>query len=938
MRMIGDAADEFKSCYRLLPLDSLSACFFRRNSAGDSKLRALAEKFSGDVMIEFLKFESAIEVYSLTTPELLEQGVQAVDQLLNSFGQSAANASRNCVFCHQPTYHTFVVCGHHYCKECLFSYSQAQASSGSLPLTCPKCNTDISILDIKSSLSPEELGALAMQVVRAMIKATPNYPLALCKRAECGGLMNRNAGYSACPTCGVAQCPECMVEEDSRHAGNTCREHRRLVRAEGQLQLDALLQKAKDFVKAEWKSGQILRIEENPGLKNGCPAMHRFCAGLQQKGGLAALQSHFFAWHGTSEPSVPPICHHGFDPNKRSGQACGPGEYFGYNSQVSHGYCRGGSKMLVALLLRVEELTTRENFCYVVNNPKDWSVAYCVPFLVISFGTDTGTTPFISSAPVPLPFNMASLNDDDDDDDDDEDGSVKIEGQKATSLMRYTYSMPFRWHWMADSGKFEPYNDAINSLLETSYTYFKSGNAHGVFTTPPIVRYIDDLPQSYQIDFIANTQTNLKTGYVRKIRRDALDVAHNEDITWEVHASDWRPLETLVQQSVEKSFRAYIDGRGPGVVQTQYPGRPEFYSLDFINGTQTNLLSKTTRAIRRNVTSEISASTVVFSLPAAAASNLSILASKDNLSNLNNKLCKIVQRAAGENCKWSVPSVHVDVQQRTVTLAVRGVAATIAGILAGEIQANIHKCLRSTSIRLQLNGPGVSSTLSNPRLMTLTSSLSPLLGRTRNDAMLFLAHTMVWVVGCSIYGGFVRDWVIRGESANDIDTLLCRSGEPEVERVKDLLLRTISMHPIELVSSRRKGAAYCLQFSGPWSGEPIDIHLIDPNLPRPPPKVDCDAGNLCITRNGLGKKEERAGGNQLPLIKCVEHCLKKKFVFFYNIPDQHQMAMPRLKMYFSRGWKCLSTIPEPYASSNELQTYKSLQTPMNKYKDVQWWV
>jgi hypothetical protein len=55
---------------------------------------------------------------------------------------------------------------------------------------------------------------------------------------------------------------------------------------------------------------------------------------------------------------VPLICNVGFDPHVRSGQAMGPGEYFGGAPTVSLSYCRGQGRMLVARVLNVPGVTT----------------------------------------------------------------------------------------------------------------------------------------------------------------------------------------------------------------------------------------------------------------------------------------------------------------------------------------------------------------------------------------------------------------------------------------------------------------------------------------------------------------------------------------------------------------------------------------------------
>ena len=56
-------------------------------------------------------------------------------------------------------------------------------------------------------------------------------------------------------------------------------------------------------------------------------------------------------FHGSAEANMEVICREGLDPQRRSGQAYGPGEYFGADAAVSHGYCKGGRKMLVFIVL-----------------------------------------------------------------------------------------------------------------------------------------------------------------------------------------------------------------------------------------------------------------------------------------------------------------------------------------------------------------------------------------------------------------------------------------------------------------------------------------------------------------------------------------------------------------------------------------------------------
>ncbi|CAF5177045.1 unnamed protein product, partial [Rotaria magnacalcarata] len=44
----------------------------------------------------------------------------------------------------------------------------------------------------------------------------------------------------------------------------------------------------------------------------------------------------------------------------------------------------------------------------------------------------------------------------------------------------------------------------------------------------------------------------------------------------------------MIQQAIETAFQAYSSGIGESSVVIRFPGRPEQYELDFVNGRQTN--------------------------------------------------------------------------------------------------------------------------------------------------------------------------------------------------------------------------------------------------------------------------------------------------------------------------------------------------------------
>ena len=107
-----------------------------------------------------------------------------------------------------------------------------------------------------------------------------------------------------------------------------------------------------------------LPIWSNPKSAPGQPLYERFVAAWQR----APNQQIQLVFHGTSEQNIATICTDGLDPARRAGQACGPGEYFGKQMAVSHGYCRGGRHMLIfAVLLDRSGVTYNQGGVIVIN-------------------------------------------------------------------------------------------------------------------------------------------------------------------------------------------------------------------------------------------------------------------------------------------------------------------------------------------------------------------------------------------------------------------------------------------------------------------------------------------------------------------------------------------------------------------------------------------
>ncbi|CAF4848891.1 unnamed protein product [Rotaria magnacalcarata] len=233
--------------------------------------------------------------------------------------------------------------------------------------------------------------------------------------------------------------------------------------------------------------------------------------------------------------------------------------------------------MIIAFILQTDRVQMRPGFCYVVNNPIDWSAAFNLPVAVLTYGNNSSgdhASPFPDVTPTPI-----------------DQIPIKI-----------TWQPPFRWFWQRNGQTFEPYNDVINIMLEQYYENWKRGKGPSSLTTPPLIRYIDDMPQTYDIDFVKNIQKNTQTGFRRRLERrhleqQQLETSRNWFFLNEHHV--WMAYESMIQQAIETAFQAYSSGIGESSVVIRFPGRPEQYELDFVNGRQTNKSSGEVRIIER---------------------------------------------------------------------------------------------------------------------------------------------------------------------------------------------------------------------------------------------------------------------------------------------------------------------------------------------------
>ena len=433
MRRITDYSDDFNQRFREYELNATVAAFFGRQKAASVKLQQIASQWSSkSCSVSFIPKTSTIII--IGKPDvLLTDIIDCEKEVVNLLGELTATTNddeseeeeeeeedddeeesdvtnikavrqdRHCVFCKQKSSistNLFRICGHPYCR-CV---AQSLNSSTSFPLRCKDCQLNIHIRDIQIIFSNNE--QLFMHLLKNSIQ---NYLTTnaqqddriFCPNHECDGLIKFNLGYQTCLTCGRSVCSKCQVIDDELHVNRTCDQ---LLEAKKHLEfVPQLLKAAKKFVKDNWPIDDEMRpiggIDENPYLEKRYKSLKRFYQGMKTLGHPFPpdLSRGFFAYHDTTPQAILSICQNGFDPERRSNQVHGRGEYFGVTAGVSHGYTQNGSQtyfrqMIITFLLRCPQITTKENFCYVVDNPIDSKYAFNLPVLIITYGQMSKST------------------------------------------------------------------------------------------------------------------------------------------------------------------------------------------------------------------------------------------------------------------------------------------------------------------------------------------------------------------------------------------------------------------------------------------------------------------------------------------------------------------------------------------------------------------
>jgi hypothetical protein len=218
-----------------------------------------------------------------------------------------------------------------------------------------------------------------------------------------------------------------------------------------------------------WSLGQPVT---NPCLRTGA-VYHQFLAALGDAPLLDAdgtlAKDVLLVYHGTpSVENAERIMCEGFDPNKRSGQDYGPGEYFADAPSTPLDYAGGtGAVMLCAVFIRAKIVSRARisgQYYTIVNTPKDRSAAYALPLVALP-------------CTIKMPGTQCSLC---------------THGATFNQYVEFT----------SDGGQWQRMSAQDSSAVSTSHP-----------GQPVAMNGFE-----YVYDLTAMTQTNTKTGKVRSIR------------------------------------------------------------------------------------------------------------------------------------------------------------------------------------------------------------------------------------------------------------------------------------------------------------------------------------------------------------------------------------------------------------------------------------
>ncbi|CAF1053309.1 unnamed protein product [Didymodactylos carnosus] len=572
IRFLGEYSVEFDKRFHLIPVDLATSNILRKNRAGNEKLVELQKKWSeNNCSITYLYTTKQIRVYGSNVAQVA-LCVHEVNNLLEELGSSLTKFT--CDFCHTENSSTesFLICGHHYCK-CIIGNIDSI-----FPIKCRKCNDHIHIKDLEKIIyNINEFEQLCKKSLQYYLESDQNEKRTFCLYEGCSGLIEKNAGYYSCSTCNHMVCVNCKVTDQEEHEGKSCSDYIRSITMQGSF-VEQVLSAGEKFIREDWSIDlpPIQRIYPNPYLKRGCPGFERFLnAILISNIKSISIANGIFAYHATSETALDSICFNSFNPKLRYVQLHGPGEYFGLSAAISRAYSKdeNPNKMIVVWLLKCERLKKIPGSSYLMNNPVDWSHTFAIAVSIVTYGKETNIPAPIFSQIIPDNFTTDIVS---------------------------LWKAPYRWHWTDDHHCLIPYDDRINSFLEHNYDKYRLHTAGVVCITPPLIRFSDDQPRTYEINFRNSEQISKINKRRRRIERKRAEIRSTKSSSWSYLDEKyiWCEYDSAVQDRIERYYKRYCAGADWSSVKMRIPGRSEIYEINFVLGAQINLATNVSKPIK----------------------------------------------------------------------------------------------------------------------------------------------------------------------------------------------------------------------------------------------------------------------------------------------------------------------------------------------------
>ncbi|KAG9392317.1 Helicase conserved C-terminal domain [Carpediemonas membranifera] len=335
-----------------------------------------------------------------------------------------------------------------------------------------------------------------------------------------------------------------------------------------------------------------------------------------------------------------------------------------------------------------------------------------------------------------------------------------------------------------------------------------------------------------------------------------------------------------LRRDLEAKFGVKIDLASNGGAATLTLYAPESYIADV------------TRLIQTHIGRELAEVEVKFRLVPGAGKNEGFRTARGKLVDpIEQIIADATNSQSGEHC------VSVSTRDNHLMVKLSGVGIQASPMVTAFVNNMMEKWLAETGTPASRDSQAMEDANHYlPNLVMITSKQQP---QTSNP-MVQVAHAIIWG-GFKIYGGFVRDHVIRNERANDIDTVA----------PKGMDARAASQQLCQIMAGlgyRQNGSpkfynAVKMQFQR--GGTVIDIDVTEDTLLGAYPFVDCDVGNFTVSSTGLGLKRVWAGENDCSVASAIAHCRAKQFVFFCQPNNFSRMHAK----YFGRGWTCVNNFP-----------------------------